>query len=301
MSIVWCVQESHAQESFEYLLAKFNTKATAAKQAAAADSAREAATAEALSVATSAAAAAAAPAPPTSLSMPQLSVSAPALLPFASQQLGSAAPTASAASTADQMQLPCMQPSYMLYPPSAQHLGMGGYPMPHTALQALGGMQGLGGLQTMQAAGSPAAQYMAADMQAAALMSCGYLPHSAAMLLHGAGTPTADCLSLMQPSLLFGSPAAMQHAVAGAAGAFQPQLPPPAAAVSSSQQDSTPNKRKHSAAGASRAGTPGSAAKAKASAVPQPAGSSEKSAAGGDNMCDQEQGAAPKARMVLNL
>jgi hypothetical protein len=296
------VQESHAQESFEYLLAKFNTKATAAKQAAAADSAREAATAEALSVATSAAAAAAAPAPPTSLSMPQLSVSAPVSLPFASQQLGSAAPTASAASTADQMQLPCMQPSYMLYPPSAQHLGMGGYPMPHMALQALGGMQGLGGLQSMQAAGSPAAQYMAADMQATALMSCGYLPHSAAMLLHGAGTPTAECLSLMQPSLLFGSPAAMHHAaVAGAAGAFQPQLPPAAAAASSSQQDRTPKKRKHSAAAASRAGTPGSAAKAKASALPQPAGSSDKSAAGGDNVCDQEQGAAPKARMVLNL
>lgn len=285
-----CLQESHAQESFEYLLAKFNTKATAAKQAAAADSAHEAATAEARTAADCTAAAAAAAAQLSSLPIP-------VSLPFATQRPSSAAPAGSAASTAEQLQLPCAQSSYMMYPPVAQHLGLGAYPMPHMALQALGGMSSM-----QPAAGSPAAQYMTADMHAAAsLMSCGYLPHSAAMLLHGGGgTPTADCLSLMQPSLLFGSPAAvggLQHAAA----ALLPQLPAGSAGAisSSSQQDRTPKKRKHSASAAgSRAGTP---AKAKAATVPQPTVSSDKAAVAGDQACDQEQGALPKPRKVLQL
>lgn len=244
------MQESHAQESFEYLLAKFNTKATAAKQAAAADSAREAA--GALAASGSAAAAAAAAMPPVSL-------------PFAAQQPGSAAPTASGASAADQMQLPCMQPSYMLYPPMGQQLQLGGYPV--ALLGGLPAMQALGASQRGSPGVRPAAQFVTADLHAAALMSCGYpaaalLPHSAAMLLHGAGTPTADCLSLMQPSLLFGSPAAggaLQQMMAAAAPAFQPQPPAGSAGASSSQQDSTPKKRKASGAAGAGAGTPGTA------------------------------------------
>lgn len=285
-----CVQESHAQESFEYLLAKFNTKASAAKQAAAADSAREAAAAaEALETSNSSAAAAAAAASCLPLSAPMamaMQLSAPMSMPFEAQQLsGGSGPAARGHTASEQMQMPYMQSQYMLYPP-------GGYPgMQHMALHALGGLpalHALGGLPALQAAGSPAAQLMAADMQAAALMSCGYpaalLPHPA--LLQVAGTPTGDCLSLMQPSLMYGSPVSGRH-MAAAAGSASTK-------TTNSKQDKTPSKHKGSTGAASAA--PGSAGP-KAKAVLRAAPVCDKAVAADD----QAQGAQPKAKVVLKL
>lgn len=291
------MQESHAQESFEYLLAKFNTKASAAKQAAAADSAREAAAAaEALEASASAAAAAAASSLHLSAPMAMtLQLSAPMSMPFDAQQLsGSSAHAAGTSSAAEQLQMPYMQSPYTLYAP------MGNYPgMQDMALHALGGLHGLGGLPGMHASGSPvmgaAAQLMAADMQAAALMGCGYpaaglLPHSA--LLHAAGTPTGDCLAMMQPSL-YGSPVGgRQLAAAAAAMGATSQSSGGVAATSSSHREKTPSKL---AAGATKS-APGSGS-AKAIKAADAAAASDRSVVAND----QEQSAQPKAKVVLNL
>lgn len=108
------VQESHAQESFEYLLAKFNTKA--AKQAAAAADKAKGVTlvAEAFKASPAAAAAAAGPAALAG------SLLGPVSLRLDPQQLPSsvtpAPSTSAAAATVDQVQPPFMSP-YFVYPP----------------------------------------------------------------------------------------------------------------------------------------------------------------------------------------
>jgi hypothetical protein len=290
------VQESHAQESFEYLLAKFNTKACAAKQAAAADLARqEAAAADAMETSASAAAAAAASSLPLSAPTTMaLQLSAPMSMPFDAQLLsGSSANASGTSAAAEQLQMPCMQSPYTLCAP------LGGYPaMQHMALHALGGLHGLGGLPGMHASGSPvmgaAAQLMAADMQAAVLMSCGYpaaglLSHSA--LLHATGTPT-DCVALMQPSL-YGSPVGgRQLAAAAAAVGAASQSSGGVAAPTGSHREKTSGKL---AAGATIA-APGSGS-AKANKAADAAAVNDMSVVAND----QEQRAQPKAKVVLNL
>lgn len=296
-------------------MAKFNTKATAAKQAAAAGAAREAAAAADAIEATASAAAAAAAQAASCVSMPAAASASPAVpevVPAsaglsAQQPVGSCATSISATQhqhPAEQLQLPYLQPSYMLYPPTSQHLQLGGFPA-HAALQALGG------LPALHAASSPvvmasAAQLMAADMQAATLMSCGYpaaallsQPGTLEALMPAAGTPPAECLSLMQPTLMFASPTSTRLQGSAAAG-LGPQAA--AAVASSSPRVKAPNKQ---ALAPPSAAAPGSAAAVGSGSIKTSALTVHAAAGSGSDRTeaahDQQLSGKPKAAVVLKL
>lgn len=146
--------------------------------------------------------------------------SAPAAVAAAQQPAAGSAATASGLSVAharapaEQLQMPYMQPSYVLYPQARQHIQLAGYPV---ALQALGAVQ------VQQAPGSPlvgtsAAQLMAAEVQAVTV-SCGYtaaaLLSSQHALMQAGHVPSTDCPGLMQPALLYASALSNQGATNG--------------------------------------------------------------------------------------